>query len=434
MTAEIGILNKQGVALAADSAVTLTSGDQMKVLNSANKLFNLSTYEPVGIMMYSNGDYMGTPWEIIIKQYRRLLGRKKFKTLKEYCDDFFEYVFSYEKINNILDQEFLVQRLFNERLNEVLKITNEKIINMFDNVKPTEDEVKVILQNEIDLYINEFEKRNNLENPELFTVDDYKKEYFHSIEPIINQAINIKLDNSYIDKLIYIGFLSVVKDFFSNYTGIVIAGYGDDDIFPGIYEYYVCGTTKKFNKYKLNKEQIIGCGPINTASINPFAQQEMVHSIVTGIDPDLYNDINNAIGTVTVNLYELVKKINDNNKLSLPIDSLKYIFDEVGDQLYNEIQDYIKKIQQEKYINPILNMVSMLPKDELATMAETLVNITSFKRRITLGAETVGGPIDVAVISKNDGFIWIKRKHYFDSELNYNYFNRKKGLCNYVSK
>jgi hypothetical protein len=30
----------------------------------------------------------------------------------------------------------------------------------------------------------------------------------------------------------------------------------------------------------------------------------------------------------------------------------------------------------------------------------------------------VGGPIDVAVISRGDGFIWIKRKHYFSPELN----------------
>ena len=36
--------------------------------------------------------------------------------------------------------------------------------------------------------------------------------------------------------------------------------------------------------------------------------------------------------------------------------------------------------------------------------------------------ETVGGPIDVAVISKGDGFVWIKRKHYFDRELNQHFF------------
>ena len=35
---------------------------------------------------------------------------------------------------------------------------------------------------------------------------------------------------------------------------------------------------------------------------------------------------------------------------------------------------------------------------------------------------TVGGPIDVAIISKCDGFIWLKRKHYFDRAYNPQYF------------
>jgi len=55
-------------------------------------------------------------------------------------------------------------------------------------------------------------------------------------------------------------------------------------------------------------------------------------------------------------------------------------------------------------------------------MAESLVNLTSFKRRITAETETVGGPIDVAVISKGDGFVWIKRKHYFQKDLNPAFF------------
>ncbi len=64
----------------------------------------------------------------------------------------------------------------------------------------------------------------------------------------------------------------------------------------------------------------------------------------------------------------------------------------------------------------------MLPKDELSAMAEALVSLTSFKRKVTMGSETVGGPIDVAVISKGDGFVWIKRKHYFKAELNPQFF------------
>ena len=65
-----------------------------------------------------------------------------------------------------------------------------------------------------------------------------------------------------------------------------------------------------------------------------------------------------------------------------------------------------------------MSTVAILPKDELAAMAEALVNLTSFKRRFSPDAETVGGPIDVAILSKGDGFIWVKRKHYFKPELN----------------
>jgi hypothetical protein len=67
----------------------------------------------------------------------------------------------------------------------------------------------------------------------------------------------------------------------------------------------------------------------------------------------------------------------------------------------------------------------MLPVDELAELAETLISIESLKERVTRPTESVSGPIDVAVISKSDGFIWIRRKHYFDPELNPRFFARK---------
>jgi hypothetical protein len=57
--------------------------------------------------------------------------------------------------------------------------------------------------------------------------------------------------------------------------------------------------------------------------------------------------------------------------------------------------------------------VSIKTTEELAELAETLVSAESLKERVTKPTETVSGPVDVAVISKSDGFIWIKRKHYF---------------------
>ncbi len=82
--------------------------------------------------------------------------------------------------------------------------------------------------------------------------------------------------------------------------------------------------------------------------------------------------------------------------------------------------DVIRQQSQEE----IEGMVEFMPKAEMARMAEALVNLTSIKRRVTRGMETVGGPIDCAVISQADGFVWVKRKHYFPQELNRRYFDR----------
>ena len=56
------------------------------------------------------------------------------------------------------------------------------------------------------------------------------------------------------------------------------------------------------------------------------------------------------------------------------------------------------------------------------------MNLTSLKRRVTPASETVGGPVDVAVISKGDGLVWMKRKHYNAAELNPRYFERDRKL------
>lgn len=433
MTAEIGILNKNAVALAADSAVTIGIGKDMKVINSANKLFNLSIYEPIGIMIYSNADYMGTPWEIIIKQYRDRLGKQTFDTVEEYCNDFFEFVFSYEGANSHVSQMNLAIQLFLERLRKILDITNEAIHNTYTTIEPTEEQVKNILEMKIQEYVTNFEKTKSLYSNEKFEFDDYKKEYVSTIKDVIEQFISLDLNDKVIEQLVYIGYLAVVKESFLNYTGVVIAGYGEKEIFPSLHEYYVCGSIKGFKKYILNDKRNISIENGCTASISPFAQQEMVHTVVSGIDPSLYNILNSLIDITTVDIYSIIKKINDENNLNLELEGLEKVFYDAGIKIKREITNNIQEEQIKNYIDPILNMVSMLPKDELAQMAETLVNLTSFKRRITMEAETVGGPIDVAIISKNDGFIWIKRKHYFNAELNYNYFNKRKGVCNYVS-
>ncbi len=91
MTAEIAIMNKTAVALAADSAVTITKSDDPNhhhVYHGVNKLFELTHEHPVAVMVYDSAEFMGIPWETVIKSYRLYLQNDRFERLEQYASHF----------------------------------------------------------------------------------------------------------------------------------------------------------------------------------------------------------------------------------------------------------------------------------------------------------------------------------------------------------
>lgn len=66
---------------------------------------------------------------------------------------------------------------------------------------------------------------------------------------------------------------------------------------------------------------------------------------------------------------------------------------------------------------PILN--DAMPIQDAIDLAEFLVYLTKMYSRFTPGGPTVGGPIEIAAITKHEGFKWVSRKHYFTADLNY---------------
>src|SRR3954451_4736834 len=92
MTAEIAILNSEAVALAADSAVSMTTERGPKVYQSANKIFGLSRSAPVALMVYDSAKFLGVPWETIAKTYREQRGQNTFPKLTDHAEDFLAFV------------------------------------------------------------------------------------------------------------------------------------------------------------------------------------------------------------------------------------------------------------------------------------------------------------------------------------------------------
>jgi hypothetical protein len=185
-----------------------------------------------------------------------------------------------------------------------------------------------------------------------------------------------------------------------NYCGIVIAGFGEREIFPVVYDFKVSG--KLGNSLLYFGTDIDQIGNDHTASIIPFAQSEMVHQFARGMDRDLRDKIIERVDTI---LSQLAPLINDPDKEKVAAIS-------------NLLEEYLDDHSRKVFIDPIIDIVACMQTSELVSMADAMVNLTALKRHVSTDDETVGGPVDVAMITRGEGFIWIKRKTNYDPNLN----------------
>ncbi|MCA9484008.1 MAG: hypothetical protein KC553_09760 [Nitrospina sp.] len=400
MTAEVLIMNRSAIAIAADSAATV--GD--RVYNTENKIFTLSKYNPVGIMIYQNSSFMGVPWATIIKDYRSYLGEKSFSTIKEYSKDFSNY---------------LVDTLNFSKIDKALFFF-ELIISGLEKLKTYIEEVNPKDNNELSQYlaswISHAKKAKPIGN---FNSDDVSK-VFDQYMSLYEDAFKAVFEDFEFDKTAKSKILSLIKlivirsNFSSFYTGVVIAGFGDIQLFPSCIDLKFIGILNDKLLFESGQEEKIDNS--NRGFIGAYAQSDVVVLFLEGIDsanvePFLNVAINNLLKDFSNKIISEIKNQHGKKKIQTLSES-------IIEESISKFDESFKRFRQKYNSSKIVNTVSVLPKEDLANMAEALVNLASLKKRVSAEKETVGGLADVALISKGDGFVWINRKHYFSLDLN----------------
>lgn len=410
-------MNKIGVALAADSAVTL-GGAEGKIYTSADKLFQLSTHAPVGIMVYGSTNFVGVPWETIIKIFRKMLGGRTYVNIEGYANRFINFLknnpsmFSPSlQINEAKNLLMILLLSIRDDMREMLKEveqTDSKI--SVEKIKETtskviKDEIEIVRKQE---RIPGLPKqiRATLRRKIGPSIKSMQKEIFAKL-PMTPNAKRV-LFTMCIEVLTRAALSP-------HYSGVVIAGFGEKEYTPTLLEIVIDGMIENRPRYLMQKKAVIDNNTIS--SIIPFAQKEVVYTFMEGIDPRLEDMIHattrflflGVVDSIIKEAKEWGAKVNRKRQREI-----KGAVKKLLEDLFKEWKSERRKV----HWGPVTTIVSALPKDELAAMAESLVNLTKFRRRVSTEKETVGGPIDVAVITKGDGFIWVKRKHYFEPSLN----------------
>lgn len=434
MTAVVAIMNKTGLALAADSAVTVTNGvggySSSKIYNTANKLFMLSKYHPIGIMVYSSAEFMQVPWELIIKLYRKHIGDKSFETVSDYRDDFLSFMVNSSHFSFIEKESIYLPSIISSILSFVTSIVNENLsrdteamkeLDFLEEEALTERRAKLVIEEIERIKDNFFSNPEKIENFEDYEFQDfcieYQQDVFEAFENCVSESfVNLEAFPELKEELLQLLFEYLTrKNFIVRSTGIVFAGFGNSEIYPSLCSIDIDCVLDGKLRYADN--QVTQICEENRGAIIPFAQKDVMHMFIEGIDPNIEQVFEDAFVKVMKRYNLMLANAVEDNKtkediLNIDIDILKDIFRQ-------DIIDAKKRWQ----IIPTINTVEILSKEDLAEMAESLIYLTFLKKRTSSNEENVGGPIDVAIISKGDGFIWKNRKHYFEKELNQHFFS-----------
>ena len=308
MTAIVGILNKRGIAIASDSAVTFTNAIQEvaiqnknekvisvkdKVVNSGDKMLRLKDNQPVAVMIVGNSLLTKLPWDVIVRWYRKQNDSSGFPKLEDYVQQFKVFV----------DSEIIASHI----KNDVVLKENER-------------------------------------------------------------------------------------------TFLVFAGYGEDEAYPSIYQYEVTGIKKSKLQWQLSESTNIS--DEQESNIFKSGQFDIIDAIELGIQ-------NERIGVIRKRFQTLIEDLLTQNLLDSLIGKIDY------PAIRQKVAELIRESGQE-HRRQHLEAIKQFDLQKMACLAENLIKATELHRKITFRQEGVGGLVDLAVITREDGFQWLNRKSWYE--------------------
>lgn len=424
MTAIVGIINRQGVAFAADSAATHTVSSTRKITNHANKIFELSKVHPIGVALCGSLAFEGIEWEDIIKMYRKSIGDKAFDTVDNYARDFWSYVrttiLSRFTEEQKADSKFVIQRFLNEAFGTVVEnLKNEgKAIEKASD-KEVIDAILAFAQM-IDKHYESTEKAEDFKD---YSYEDYMRYSSAQFDEVLKELKDKKdCPEDLIEQFSKSLYKVVISDthVYLTKSQLIFWGYGENELFPSYHAYSVSLAID--GRLKLTYDTDWKVSETKGSCVAPFAQTDVANTMVRGVDDTLrqqfYTQYRDSVSLIKEELLKGLGAAGAPDELMKVVSGIDV--DKYQDLYRKSMNDYIDT----NYVNKLLDMVGSLGKEDLGDMAENLVRMTCLKRHITTDEETVGGPVDVAVITKGDGFVWLKRKHYFSADINHRYFER----------
>jgi O-methyltransferase involved in polyketide biosynthesis len=142
-----------------------------------------------------------------------------------------------------------------------------------------------------------------------------------------------------------------------------------------------------------------------TRALVKLAQTDVITTIVDGIHPDIRRTIFDSVTSYANTFFQ--RTLPSLTKKEFNLDKFK---DSFAQEVINKIDEDFNDLTHDIWYK-FYSSISVLPIQDLAALAESFISLQSMKRKYEMDSSlnsTVGGPIDVAIITKTEGVKWIK--------------------------
>ncbi|CAE6802949.1 hypothetical protein G2912_26220 [Paraburkholderia aspalathi] len=423
MTCEVAVLNRLAVALAADSAATFTSfaggAHQRTYATGANKIFQLTKAAPVGVMLYNTAALQEVPWELVIKSFRDEMGGVRRDSLVDYASALADYIRAHEALFPAAHREKHFKQLAAGAFLRLLDkaITTHPILAQAGPAAALDAEMRLFVDEESHLNAGTALARHFTDADVARAKTDQSAWLAQEIAEYLqgdgqHSHLSPVLDTEVFAELVIESLYRFYWWHFNDqHSGIVVAGYGDRDYLPAYVEIRYYGFL--LNRLVADEKSHVTIDHNRDAVIEAFAKKSMVETFMSGVGPEVFSTVSELFRVHASNL------LTGLNVAGAP-DAQEQL--ELAQNAFT--QAWTRRTWDSHYA-PLNSVISGLPPSEMAELAETLVTLESLKEKVTQRTQSVGGPVDVAVITRAEGLVWIKRKHYFRADLNPRYFARQ---------
>ncbi|TDH60801.1 hypothetical protein E2C06_20095 [Dankookia rubra] len=390
MTAQFAILNREAIVLAADRD---PSANGKEAGTNSRSMFSLGPRNQMAIMVWGKDNFAGVPWTMLVDTFKAEAGRKSFKTVADCGTAFMQLLkdkrFRSDGAATTTDPKLILHNL-------------EKLCSELPEGVATSDaeQIRRLACADFIADLRNHEQIPGAPSPAQFL----SKINRGLLRNLAKAMLGAKITPTLLKQIEWISFEAATRKIASgSESGIIIAGYGHTEHFPSVQEYIIDGQCGNFTRSWLRDRHSID-GASARSQILDFSASGGLQTIISGIAPAYVSFIGEAY-------FELIDKTSNyalgaNGSLAGGAVSGQKSECQTKSELLQETLDDLIRLRNKMFTIKLLDHIGNLSKVDLVDLALTLVESASLMTRIFFSTEWNGNLVDLAVISKEDGFVW----------------------------